>query len=58
MMTIGAKVLPSFAIPRGCSRKRTMRIAQVTPTIVPVDILGATTSIPWFFVSDIAFYAG
>ena len=34
MMTIGAKELPIFEVPRGCIKKRQIRIPQDEPTMV------------------------
>ena len=46
-MTIGAKELASFVVPNGCKKNRTTRMAQDTPTTVPLVISGFTTLIPW-----------
>ena len=46
MITIGAKPLPSLEIPSGCKRNSRISIAQVTPMIVSVEIVGATISSP------------
>lgn len=50
--TMGAYVVPSFDVPKGCIRKRRINIAQVTPIIVLVEILGATTFKPWERLDD------
>lgn len=44
MMTIGAKELASLVVPKGWMRKSTTKIAHDTPTIVVLEISGATTS--------------
>jgi hypothetical protein len=46
-MTIGAKELASFVVPNGCMKNRTRRMAQDTPTTVPLLISGFTILIPW-----------
>ena len=33
VITIGANELPSFEVPKGCMRKRTIKMAQDMPTI-------------------------
>lgn len=33
IITIGANELPSFEVPKGCTRNRTIKMAQVMPTI-------------------------
>lgn len=43
-MTIGAKALPIFDVPRGWMRKRRIKIAQVVPTMVDEVISGLTIS--------------
>lgn len=45
-MTIGAYVVPSFEVPKGWIRNSRIKIAQVTPIIVPVEMFGATTFKP------------
>ena len=44
MMTIGAKVVPILDVPRGCIKKRHMRMPQDAPIMVDDVILGTTTS--------------
>jgi hypothetical protein len=44
IITMGAKALESFVSPNGWMRKRTINIAQDTPMIVELDILGVATS--------------
>lgn len=45
-MTIGAKALERRWIPRGWTRKRSTKMVQETPTIVPVVISGLMTFNP------------
>ena len=42
-MTIGAKRLPIFEVPRGWIRNSRMRMPQVDPTMVDLLMLGWTT---------------
>jgi hypothetical protein len=44
IITMGAKALESFVSPSGWMRKRTINIAQDTPMIVELDMLGVATS--------------
>ena len=44
MMTIGANELPILDVPRGCIKKRHMRIPQEAPIIVDEVMFGTTTS--------------
>lgn len=46
-MTIGAKELAIFVVPNGCIRKRRIKMAQETPTIVALVISGFTAFKPW-----------
>ena len=43
-MTIGAKELPILDVPRGCIKKRHMRMPQDAPIMVDDVMLGTTTS--------------
>ena len=43
MMTIGAKRLPIFEVPKGWIRKSRIRIAHEVPTIVDLLMSGLTT---------------
>lgn len=54
-MTMGAKTLPIFDVPKGWIKKRRMRIAQVVPTIVDSVIFGCTTS-RLYPLSNVAMY--
>ena len=44
IITIGAKALPIFDVPRGWMRKRTIKIAQVEPMMVDEVMSGLTIS--------------
>ena len=44
MITIGAKELPILDVPRGCIKKRHIRIPQDAPIMVDEVIFGTTTS--------------
>jgi len=46
IMTIGAKELAIFVVPKGCIANRRTRMAQDTPTTVAEEISGLATSIP------------
>ena len=46
MMTMGAKLLAILDVPKGWIKKSKTRMAQVTPTIVPEEMPGLTTSKP------------
>ena len=42
MITIGANIVPILEVPSGCRTKSTTNIAQVTPTIVGLVMVGST----------------
>ena len=46
MMTTGAKANDNFVTPRGCMKNNAMRMASVTPMMVPLEIEESTTSMP------------
>jgi len=46
-MTIGAQALEILVIPKGWTTNRITRIAQLTPIMVLVVMLGLATLMPW-----------
>lgn len=45
-MTIGANAVATFEVPSGCTKNNKTRMAQVTPTMVLVEMSGEATFRP------------
>lgn len=46
-MTMGAKLLPSFAVPKGCIRNNNIKMVQDIPTMAEEVMSSFTTFKPW-----------